>query len=193
MSKSFLDLPLTEIVPSSLLTDQNIVSMCEALQGELDLLKEASIEIELLSRIDELPEPVLRMLAWENRISSIEWALALTIEEKRALVKDSFEINRRRGTRGSIERVFSLLGMKAEIEEWFEYGGDPGTFRISVLDIGDRGILPEEHGMIDMLILRYKALTRWIESIVFQSNIRVNMFVGAATLTEIASTIYIAE
>src|SRR5699024_4404191 len=104
-----------------LLTDPNIVDICTALQSELDLLKEASLEIELLSRIDELPEPVLRMLAWENRISSIEWTLAQNIEEKRQLVHDSFDINRRRGTRGSIERIFELLGMSFELEEWFEY------------------------------------------------------------------------
>ena len=214
MSKSFLDLPLEEIVPSSLLTDPNIVDICTALQSELDLLKEASLEIELLSRIDELPEPVLRMLAWENRISSIEWTLAQNIEEKRQLVHDSFDINRRRGTRGSIERIFELLGMSIELEEWFEYGGEPGTFRITVLELGDRGIEPEEYGMIDMLVLRYKALTRWLESITFWITSRAKIFAGAlglmrhtdtvhpysnplaigtATVTEIESTVEIIE
>lgn len=214
MSKSFLDIPLTEVVPSSLLEDPNITAICESLQGEIDLLNAASAEIELYSRIDELPEPVLRMLAWENRISSLEWTLAINIEEKRALVKDSFDINRRRGTRGSIERIFELLGMHAEIEEWFEYGGTPGTFRISVLELGDRGIDPDEYGMIDMLVLRYKALTRWIESISFYITSTANVYagtvalqrqtdtvhpfsdplaIGAATVAELVSTVSIVE
>lgn len=185
-----MDLPLEEIVPSSLLTDPNIVAICQSIQDELTLLNQAAVEIELYSRLDELPEPILRMLAWENRISSIEWTLAQNIEEKIQLVRDSFDINLRRGTRGSVERIFELLGMNIELEEWFEYGGDPGTFRITVIELGDRGIEEEEYGMIDMLIIRYKPLSRWLESITFWISSHAKVFAGAAGLMHHNDTTY---
>src|SRR5690606_27870328 len=130
--------------------------------------------LELYSRIDELPEPILRLLAWENRVDGVEWALALTLEDKRNLVKNSFELNTRRGTRWAIERVFELLRMRAEIVEWWEEGAAPFTFRIAILDVGGRGIQESELGLIDQLVETYKPLTRHIAGINLELGTSVN-------------------
>src|SRR5699024_548885 len=112
------------------------------------------------------------------------------IDKNHNIHNDILYNNNRRGTRVSIVRIYELLGMSIELEEWFEYGGEPGTFRITVLELGDRGIEPEEYGMIDMLVLRYKALTRWLESITFWITSRAKIFAGALGLMRHTDTVH---
>lgn len=190
LSKSLLDIPLTELVPDSILSDPKVVAAARAIQGELDLLLETPAEIEFFGDLDDLPMPVMQMLAWEMGLSAIEWQLALTDDDKRQLVRDAYEINRLRGTRRSLERVFEILNMTATIEEWWEYGGDPYTFRISVLEIGGRGILPEEYALIDQLIYAYKPLRSWMDSILFMVTSRGELCVTTKLLSADTITVY---
>lgn len=162
MSKGLDQTPLIELVPGSIKGDGQVQAAAGAVQPHLDDITSQIPLIELYENIDTLPEPILRMLAWENRVYGPEWRLASTIEEKRALVKGSFELNKRRGTRWAVERIFELLNLRAVIAEWWEPGenGDPATFRIAILDVSDRGILEEELELLDQLIYIYKPLTR---------------------------------
>ena len=165
MSKDLAATTLQELLPPVIAGDPGLSPAASALQPEIAALADAIPGLELYSRIDELPEPILRLLAWENRVDGAEWSLALTLEDKRNLVKNSFDLNKRRGTRWSIERVFELLRLRAEIVEWWEEGADPFTFRIAVLDVGNRGIKTAELTLIDQLIDTYKPLTRHITGI----------------------------
>lgn len=158
MTKTLQDVRLVDLLPSSIGKDQTIQDISSAIQSHIDDVTAAIPSIEILRRLDELPEPMLRMLAWENGVYSTEWQLATTVEAKRQLVNDSFELNKRRGTRWAVERVFEVLDIPASLEEWFEYGGDPYTFRINVLDIGESGITAAQIKLIEKLIDEYKPL-----------------------------------
>jgi phage tail P2-like protein len=159
------DVIILDVAPSSIKTDQQVLDMCEAIQPELNSVNDLIPEIDIYGRIDELPEPILRMLALEHRVYQDEWNLAKTIEAKRELVKNSFLLNQRRGTRWSIERIFDLLNITATIQEWFDYGGDPFSFRISIYDIEDRGLTNDELETAYRLVNRYKPLRSTIESV----------------------------
>ena len=167
MSRTLDQTPLIDLVPPSISGDEQIQDMSEAIQPQLDEITAAIPTIEIYRRIDELPEDVLRLLAWENRVYGVEWRLALTLEDKRSLVKGSFELNNRRGTRWAVERVFDLIGLYAEIKEWWEPGesGGPDTFRIAILDVTGRGIAAEEIDLLDELVRIYRPLTRHLESV----------------------------
>lgn len=156
---------IIDITPESLKRDEQILAMCEALQPQMDDVDSSIPIIEIYSRIDELPEPILRMLAVENRVFQDEWELALTIEAKRNLVKSSFFLNKTKGTRASIERIFSLLNITASIQEWFEYGGDPFWFKVSIYDIEGRGLTKSELQQAVRMINRYKPLRCRLDSI----------------------------
>ncbi|AHN84839.1 tail protein I [Vibrio phage phi 2] len=156
---------IIDITPESLKQDEQILAMCEALQPQMDDVDSSIPIIEIYSRIDELPEPILRMLAVENRVFQNEWELALTIEAKRNLVKSSFFLNKTKGTRASIERIFSLLNITASIQEWFEYGGDPFWFKVSIYDIEGRGLTESELQQAVRMINRYKPLRCRLDSI----------------------------
>lgn len=165
MAETTKTVRLASLLPDSIASDQTIIDTNTVLQPQIDDVTDAIASIEILPRIDELPESILRMLAWENGVYSTEWQLAKTVEAKRQLVKDSFQLNKRRGTRWAVERVFEVLEIPAMLEEWFEYGGDPYTFRINVLDVGEGGITGEQIKLIKRLVNEYKPLRSHNESI----------------------------
>lgn len=160
MNKPLSDTELIELLPSSIANDEDARAMALALQPEIDDVDALIPLLEIYKRIDELPEQILFLLAWENKMHGPEWVLAQTIEDKRNLVKNSFELNKRRGTRWAVERIFEILRLKADIVEWYEEGGAPATFRIAILDVSGRGILESEFVLLDELIYSYKPLTR---------------------------------
>ncbi|MBQ7627128.1 MAG: phage tail protein, partial [Rhodocyclaceae bacterium] len=66
------------------------------------------------------------------------WELAASVEQRRALLKSACALHRRMGTKWSIVRALGILGLDADIEEWFEYGGEPHYFRV-IIDGTDSG------------------------------------------------------
>lgn len=174
-------LNILDITPDSIANDPQIIAMASSLQQKLNDVTAEIPFIEIYSRIDELPEPILRMLAVENRVFRNEWSLATTIEAKRDLVKSSFELNQRRGTRFSVERILGLLNINATLLEWFEYGGDPYRFRVSIFDINGEELTTEQLQQAQRLINQYKPLRASLESvdIVLRSD-DVTAYAGAA-------------
>lgn len=174
------DVKLVEILPENISRDKNAYNMAESVQPQLDDINASIPFIELYSRIDELPEPVLRMLALENQLYKDEWDLATTIEEKRELVKQSFDLNMRRGTRWSVERILELVTGVTGVEEWFEYGGSPYSFRIT-LDINEGDISSAQILQAERLVQRYKPLRSPLEALEVQTKAEtVTGYVGAA-------------
>lgn len=174
------DVKLVEILPENISRDKNAYNMAESVQPQLDDINASIPFIELYSRIDELPEPTLRMLALENQLYKDEWDLATTIEEKRELVKQSFDLNMRRGTRWSVERILELVTGVTGVEEWFEYGGSPYNFRIT-LDINEGDISSAQILQAERLVQRYKPLRSPLEALEVQTKAEtVTGYVGAA-------------
>lgn len=152
------DVKLIDIVPENLRDDEEIQRVSEVAQTQLDEINEAIPTLQLYANIDLLPEPILRMLAVENRVYKYEWQLAQTIEEKRELIKNSFTLNQRRGTGWAVERVFNLIGINANLQEWFDYGGAPYTFKIDITDTTGRTIDSKTQETIFRLVDHYKPL-----------------------------------
>lgn len=147
-----------EFVPENLRQNEDFANFAEALQTQVDEISSAIPAIELYQNIDLLPEPILRMLAVENRVYQHEWEFAQTLEAKRQLIKDSFELNQRRGTRWSVERVLQLLDINAYLQEWFEYGDSPYRFRVIVNRVAGVPFETEQTQKLERLVNHYKPL-----------------------------------
>lgn len=149
-------------MPDTLRYDPQVIAACESLQPELIDLAMLSSFANLYGNIDILPESILQYMAWENGVFGAEWAMAGNIEKRRVLIQNSFLLNKLRGTKWSLLRIFEVLGLHAEIVEWWEEDAEPFTFRISVLDISGVGLTPQMNEWINTLIFAYKPLTRHI-------------------------------
>lgn len=129
MAKELLTLSLADILPSSISSDSQVTAASLALDPELQSVSRDIREALILSRIDELPEPVIDLLAWQWHVDFYD--LARTLEMKRATVKGSIQWHRKKGTKWAIKKALEMLGIKAEVIEWWKIPeAKPYTFAV---------------------------------------------------------------
>lgn len=126
------DISMLDILPPNLLTDKKIRVITEALDAELHEITKCIKHCQLYSRIDELPEDVIDLLAWQFHVDFYE-PIGMNIKTKRKLVKESIAWHRIKGTPAAVEMMLSsTFGRSAKVSEWYEYGGEPYHFKVSV-------------------------------------------------------------
>jgi len=153
---------LEALLPVSIAGDEKIKAAARACDSELAEIDRNINAVYILSRIDELPEPVLDLLAWQFHVEGYD--LARTVEEKRALVKSAIELHRYKGTRWAIQKVLEALNLHGEVKEWFEYAGEPYRFKVD-LGIQDKEITPELRDKLRKFINEYKNERSHLEEI----------------------------
>lgn len=129
MAKDLYSLSLLDILPPSIKEDLQVKAMAEALDPELQGVSQDIREALILSRIDELPENVVDLLAWQFHVDFYE--LAKTLAMKRETVKGSILWHRKKGTVWAIKEALAMLGIKAEVTEWWRIpDAVPYTFHV---------------------------------------------------------------
>lgn len=116
------------IIPQSI-RDEHYIAVNETLENALDFdLTPVLVSIPALAS-----PPAYPYLAKERHITGSEgWDLAKTDEEKIALLENSFELHRYKGTPHSLKTVLTLLNLQGEIINAWEYSGDPFHFKLAV-------------------------------------------------------------
>ena len=87
-------------------------------------------EFAFLDWLQQFHNPVLDALAvnWK-----IDWYdTGYDIEQKRRIVKTALNIRRTMGTAGAARTQADAIYPGTKLEEWFEYGGTHGKFRLRV-------------------------------------------------------------
>lgn len=163
MIKDIESISLLDILPNSILTDPQITAAAKALDTELQSVTRATVETLHLPRIDELPEAVVDLLAWQWHVDFYE-PLGMDIDTKRRLVKESIAWHRAKGTPAAIEAVASAAFDKTTVKEWYEYGGKPYYFKIVTEYVTtDKEVLNRLHRAVDSV----KNVRSWLEEIEF--------------------------
>ena len=122
------DLDFKRLLPSFMREDLAVLGLSD---GVGVIVPELADSIQLLTtwdHIDELSEDELDSLAWELNI--LWYDKGANLDTKRELVRDSDKIHKRLGTKWAAENVINTYFGDGYIQEWFEYNGDPGYFRI---------------------------------------------------------------
>lgn len=86
----------------------------------------------LIYYIDGVDASALPALAYQFNVLDPEWNLVTTEQQKRDLIKSALDLHRYRGTPWAIRNVFDMLGIYAELSEWFEFGELPGRYMIKL-------------------------------------------------------------
>ena len=131
MAKIIHDLSFLDIAPPSISNDKTVKSIITAINPELKSVSEAISDAFIISRINELPERVIDLLAWQWHVDFYEPDLDLAT--KRALVLASIKYHKKKGTKYAIKTALEALGFVPTIKEWFEtdMGTAPHTFSIT--------------------------------------------------------------
>jgi phage tail P2-like protein len=80
---------------------------------------------------DRAPSHILPWLAWEMSVDV--WNETWAEQVRREIIKASLQIHKRKGTIGALKTALQAFQFDdVVIEEWFDYGGKPYTFRVFI-------------------------------------------------------------
>lgn len=148
--------------PHVLKEDKSLYALAAA-TAEALASRMAEIErLRIYSRIDELPEKLLDILAYDFKVDW--WDYDYSLEEKRRTLKDSWRVHRMLGTKAAVEEALSAIYPDTTVQEWFEYGGNPYTFRLTI-DATDFSVDSERHRRVLDKVNYYKNLRSHLDGI----------------------------
>lgn len=124
------DARLTDALPKTLAEQPWVQALAEASRKMRRRVMAYADRTRLFCDIDEVSEEALDALAVELQTPLYKNDYPLTV--KRQIVKNSMLYYIRSGTRGTVEELLADIYQGAEVEEWFEYGGEPNYFRVAI-------------------------------------------------------------
>ena len=125
----------------------------------IKLLHEYYENIFIHSHIENLPDNILDYLA-------IEWDLpyyedSLDRATKIRLVKEGYNWRRTAGTIAGVETLVQKMFGEGVVSEWYEYGGDPGKFKITTT----APLVEDMEEFFRVLLRKEKNARSWLEYI----------------------------
>ena len=167
---------LLDIVPENLLEDKHIRKITEVIDAALKDIYPETAYPALISRIDELDSETIDSLAWQWHVDFYDEDLSL--EVRRELVKKSIDYHRHMGTNYAVDGVIKTCFQNAEIQENWEYGGNPYCFKVITIHAG----IPDEDelGRIVQAINSVKNTRSSLDGLGFQRIIPLTRYRGCA-------------
>ena len=117
-------------LPDVLINDSGTAALASCTAAALAERKAEIDSLILYARMDELPEPLLDLLAQDFKVDW--WDGDYSLEEKRQTLRDSWHVHRTLGTKAAVETALSAIYPNTKVIEWWEYDGLPYHFRLSI-------------------------------------------------------------
>lgn len=152
----------TQILPENLSSQTRTQALAYAVGRQVDKLLVLADRMVIWAGLDQVPEQLLDYLAAELRTPAYRADYA--VETKRTLVRQSLLFYAAMGTPGAVDQLIQSIFGSGQIQEWFEYGGEPHHFRATV---GAEGvtITPEALEELRRVLASVKRLSSWLDSI----------------------------
>lgn len=170
-------LSMLDMLPDNLKRDSSVRAAAQALDSQLQNLSEQIMKLPRFSRLDELDDEEADELAWQFHVDFYD--PGLPIEQKRELVKNAIRFHRRKGTPAAVEELIAILFGTGAVEEWFEYGGEPGYFRVRT---SDQTATSERAQEFIRAVDSVKRLSAWLETVILEETIQANDLFFGGTL-----------
>lgn len=153
---------LLAALPQALQQDPSVSALADAVA---DVLARRPAEIDRLRiypAIDQLDERLLDILAQDFKVDW--WDPDYTLEEKRQTLLDNWRVHKTLGTKAAVVTAISAIYKSAALEEWFQYGGAPYHFRLTIDLTGDKADRERMQRVLDRLEF-YKSLRSRLDSV----------------------------
>ncbi len=115
-------------LPQVLQDDESMAALAKSVAAVLEKRKDEIRTIAIYPRIEELPEDLLDILAKDFKVDW--WDKDYSLETKREILKTSWQTHRILGTKEAVTTALRALYDQFEVKEWWEYGGEPGYFKV---------------------------------------------------------------
>ena len=158
---------LLSSLPQVLAEDENMYALASSIADLLAARVKEMDDLSIYANIDSLPEQLLDILAYDFKIDW--WDADYSIEQKRRVLKSSWEVHKRLGTAGAVSRSVAAVYSGAKVEEWFDYGGRPYHFKL-IIDVTEQGLEPNKHKRMLERVNWYKNLRSVLDEVSYESH-----------------------
>ena len=133
---------------------------------------------------------ILDILAYDFKIDW--WDAGYSVDEKRRLFKSCWDVHRKLGTPAAIVSALSSVYKLATVREWWQYGGKPYRFRLSI-DTAGEFFDSEKLNSVVQKATFYKNLRSVLEEVDFQIERSMELFVGLALQTGVVQNMTLSD
>lgn len=120
-----------DLLPPNAQADPTVSAAARSLDGHMRELTQKAKDISFYRRLLEgkITDAEADERAWQDHVDF--WDTSLPLEQKIQLLLNAKEFHRIKGTPAAIEDLITILFGEGKVEEWFEYGGEPGYYRVT--------------------------------------------------------------
>ena len=167
------DSNITYILPEVFAKDPDVIALGYALNKAIQRLIGYCQNIGIYNSIDTLPEQVLDLLAVELKTQYYDDTFS--IELKRSLIKSTLNWYTYAGTAAAVTEMVEAVFGNGEIEEWFEYGGDPYHFKIKTSNTNSTD---EMVRLVENLVKSVQNVRSQLESVIVELMQKMYIHIG---------------
>lgn len=160
-----------DYLPGALKQDPKIKAIAEAVTKEALTVSGEIENVLIYSRIDELPEALIDILAYDMHVDWYDYSFPLNV--KRDILKSSVKVHKKMGTKYAVEKALGALYPKSEVEEWYQYEGQPHHFRI-VCDVTENRVTASFQEIVNAVMM-YKRLSSHLDEVVYQASVGIRV------------------
>ena len=160
-----------DYLPGALKQDPKIKAIAEAVTKEALTVSGEIENVLIYSRIDELPEALIDILAYDMHVDWYDYSFPLKV--KRDILKSSVKVHKKMGTKYAVEKALGALYPQSEVEEWYQYEGQPHHFHI-VCDVTENRVTASFQDIIKAVMM-YKRLSSHLDEVVYQAGVGITI------------------
>lgn len=160
-----------DYLPGALKQDPKIKAIAEAVTKEALTVSGEIENVLIYSRIDELPEALIDILAYDMHVDWYDYSFPLKV--KRDILKSSVKVHKKMGTKYAVEKALGALYPQSEVEEWYQYEGEPHHFHI-VCDVTENRVTASFQEIINAVMM-YKRLSSHLDEVVYQASVGIRV------------------
>lgn len=166
---------LADILPGFLLRSDEDKAMAEAITEIFKIVYEES---KILDPKRKIPEHLLDTIAVEEHVDFYD--PSLRVDQKRKLIDESDHFHATKGTPAAVEQLIEIVFGEGKVLEWFEYGADPGYFKVVT---ANRAVTNE---LADQFVRALHSIDRksaWLEKVEITQVEQMDLYVGGIVHT----------
>lgn len=167
------DADLLKLQTRIMQNNQDVQGFSVALNSQVQQLAGEIAKALIYSNVDTLHEAVLDILAWQFKV---DWYDSTSdLATKRQAINDALLIMRMRGTPAAVQRVVETYLGDGQVEEWFDYAGDPYHFRVVT---NNPEATTTQAALLAVAVNGVKNLRSVMDSVIIQSTENMSLYYG---------------
>ena len=160
-----------DYLPEALKQDPKTRAIAEAVTREALTVSGEIENVLIYSRIDELPEALIDIMAYDMHVDWYDYSFPLKV--KRDILKGSVKVHKKMGTKYAVEKALGALYPQSEVEEWYQYEGEPHHFHI-VCDVTENRVTASFQEIVKAVMM-YKRLSSHLDEVVYQASVGIRI------------------